>query len=156
MTDSNRSRWLSSVSQFYGIVSTLPHLEHAFAKDLGHTWESLRMESLEADSESARERQRVETILEGFDPKTSAAAMALASRFGARMTLPRLRKEAESLAKHFKGSLTPLERVHRRRKSVLLKWFDVNWPVIAPWMGAPDPMAPNVDALLMDDGLEWA
>jgi hypothetical protein len=115
------------------------------------------MESQESESESSQERRRIESMMQGFNSETSPAIRALVKRYGREMTLVRLRGEAEHLVTQFQGALTPLERVHKRRKSVLLKWFDDNWSVIELAESRPPTQGGLVhEEPHFDDVFEWA
>jgi hypothetical protein len=128
----DRARLFEALSRCYDLLSSFPGLENSVAKEVDALLRTLRMEEDETESESARERKRIEGMMRDFEPERSPAKIALTARYGRELTLVRLVAMAKSLVEQFKGAVTPLERIHKRRKSVLMQWFDRNWETIEP------------------------
>jgi hypothetical protein len=84
------------------------------------------------DQSSARlsttaERQRVETRLMGFDVNRSPAWQDIRSRFGDSLNQAELLSLAEVIGTEIG---VKVDREAKRRKEVLIKWFDENYPSI--------------------------
>lgn len=73
------------------------------------------------------EVERVENRLSGFDYKESPAWYAIREQFTSDVKQVHLRRIAEHIAQKLQINL---DRDAKRRKTVLLKWFDENWKVI--------------------------
>ena len=76
------------------------------------------------------ERERIQIRLSGFKPKSSFAYKELIARFG-NICHYDLLSIAQVLATA--AGLT-IDRDAKRRKSVLIKWFDENWITISPFL----------------------
>jgi hypothetical protein len=92
----------------------------------------LHQESSHRRSETISEMKGVEKMLDGFDPDRSPAIEGISRHFGLLPSRPELFSIAECLRDMQPTIMTPLTRMHRRRKMALLKWFDANWSVIQP------------------------
>jgi hypothetical protein len=77
------------------------------------------------------EKQRIASRLQGFNPKDNPAWSAITQKFGANIKQPELLSIATVLATN---ANIRLDRDAKRRKSVLLKWFEENWGAIAPFI----------------------
>jgi hypothetical protein len=151
----NRSRLNHSISCLYELVSKAPTVEPEVVRCLTMLLQFLNLDGSEGESESARERSRVDEFMRGFDPATSAAGLALAEHFGSDMTLNRLREFAARMTARLGRAVTPLERIHKRRKSVLIKWFDENWTAIEPMLAAEGSGPANAATWLNDVQFDW-
>ena len=83
-------------------------------------------------SETAnKEKRRIAQRLYGFNPKDNPAWYQITQKFGSNLKQPELLSIAEVCATsaHIK-----LDRDAKRRKSVLIKWFEENWPRISPYL----------------------
>lgn len=78
------------------------------------------------------ERERVKRRISGFDWRHSIAWQELTAQFGARLTQSELISIAELVSAHIK---LKLDRDAKRRKTVLIKWFQEHWIVIYPILG---------------------
>jgi hypothetical protein len=78
-----------------------------------------------------RERARIASRLDGFNPKDNEVWTALANRFGTRINKKNLVKIASILAAKVN---IRLDRDAKRRKTVLLKWFTENWVSLSPFL----------------------
>ena len=92
------------------------------------------MQSKEEKNKNAAEKDRnkVKERLEGFDIKNSAAMRYLASNFNEDLKHHQLFQLAEYLV-HINRKLS-LDREAKRRKAVLIKWFDDNLEIIKPML----------------------
>jgi hypothetical protein len=77
------------------------------------------------------EKQRIAGRLQGFNPKDNPVWTAITQKFGPNIKQPELLSIATVLATN---TNTRLDRDAKRRKSVLLKWFEENWAAIAPFI----------------------
>jgi hypothetical protein len=81
---------------------------------------------------SSDEIHRIQRRLNGFNWKKSQAWRHLSFQFGPTLTQEELVSIAELIA-HRTG--IRLDRDARRRKMVMLKWFEEHWTVIQPLLG---------------------
>lgn len=79
---------------------------------------------------SIEERKRVKKRMANFDRKDSQAWKFLSLIYGPQIKQDKLISIAEYVASCLK---IYIDRDARRRKSVLIKWFDENWNRIAPF-----------------------
>jgi hypothetical protein len=98
----------------------------------------LRQESFHRRSETIAEMRGVEQMLGDFNPETSPALAGITRHFGVIPSRPELFSIAQCLRDLDPDNLTPLARMHRRRKMALLKWFDANWTMIEPLLSRID------------------
>lgn len=77
--------------------------------------------------ESNTERRRIESRLNGFNPKDNRAWKAITEQFGVQIKQPELLSIATLVAEN---ANIKLDRDAKRRKTVLIKWFDEHWDVI--------------------------
>lgn len=75
------------------------------------------------------EKQRIAMRMEGFNQKDNSAWFELTKRFGQNIKRNELMNIAQVLAN---AADIKLDRDAKRRKSVLLKWFDEHWARIRP------------------------
>jgi hypothetical protein len=111
--------------------------EDQLATELRGLINVLLMTTPAGDSESERERRTLAPLMAGFDWQDSVAWRALAARHGSDLSHQRLIELAKEIKQQVGDSATPLMRIHRRRKAVLVKWFQINWTVIRPLVEAP-------------------
>jgi hypothetical protein len=78
---------------------------------------------------STLERTRVASRLSGFDSARSFAWREFCARFGASLNQAELLSVAQVLASE---AGVKVDREAKRRKEVLIKWFDENYLAIAP------------------------
>lgn len=77
------------------------------------------------------EKALLKEKLGGFDPKSSIAWTKLTDRYGPKISLD----EMLSLAQAVSSVLNvPLTREYKRRKDMLIKWFDEHFDVIWPFI----------------------
>ena len=81
-------------------------------------------------SHSELERRKVDERLRGFSLKTSRAWQEICSRFGSNLNQTELLSIAEVLGAQIG---VKVDREAKRRKEVLIKWFDENLAVILPY-----------------------
>jgi hypothetical protein len=77
------------------------------------------------------ERHQNAQRLRGFNQKESPAYQFLCNRYGRSLTRFELLSLAQVAAEQLK---IPLDRAARRRRTVLIKWYDENWGVVAPFL----------------------
>ena len=77
------------------------------------------------------EKKRIAMRMNGFDPKDNRVWSEIANRFGANVKQGELTNIAQVIAAH---AGIKLDRDAKRRKGVLLKWFDENWEKITPFL----------------------
>lgn len=77
------------------------------------------------------EKRRIRDRLNGFHPKQSLVWREIKRRFGNQLRHGELLSIAE-VAATFAGVF--LDRDAKRRKSVLIKWFQENWNVLLPYL----------------------
>ena len=82
-------------------------------------------------SEDSSERSRIARRLQGFDQRDNVAWLELSRRFGSNLKQGELQSIAQALAE---GAGIKLDRDAKRRKIVLLKWFEENWLTIKPFL----------------------
>jgi hypothetical protein len=81
--------------------------------------------------EDNQEKQRIAQRLQGFNSKDNPAWKAIAQRFGPAIKQGELLSIATVLAEN---ANIRLDRDAKRRKSVLLKWFEENWTAVSPFI----------------------
>jgi hypothetical protein len=126
-------------NQMYGLFGNIYTILHekeetrnGIAAGLDDIVRELRQESSHRRSETISEMRGVDQMLAGFDPTHSPALTGIIRHFGVSPTRPELFSIAQCVRGIQPTRMTPLTRMHRRRKMTLLKWFDVNWTVIEP------------------------
>ena len=77
------------------------------------------------------EKKRIALRMNGFDAKDNRVWAEIAKRFGVNVKQGELTNIAQVIAKH---AGIKLDRDAKRRKCVLLKWFDENWEKIYPFL----------------------
>lgn len=77
------------------------------------------------------EKRRIAMRMNGFDVKDNRVWAEIAKRFGVNVKQGELTNIAQVIAKH---AGIKLDRDAKRRKCVLLKWFDENWEKIYPFL----------------------
>jgi hypothetical protein len=87
--------------------------------------------SLFASVKPNGEKHRIANRLQGFNPKDNQVWSVLAQKFGSNIKQPELLSIAAVLSKN---ANVPLDRDAKRRKSVLLKWFEENWNAVYPFL----------------------
>ena len=80
---------------------------------------------------TTKEKERIASRLSGFNPKDNMVWHEITQRFGASIKQPELLSIATVLAQN---ANIKLDRDAKRRKSVLIKWFEENWAVIKPFL----------------------
>ena len=86
------------------------------------------------------EKKRISGRLSGFNPKESPVWKEITKRFGVNIKQPELVSIASVLA----GSANiKLDRDAKRRKTVLIKWFDENYAAISPFLDYVVLQEPN-------------
>jgi hypothetical protein len=78
-----------------------------------------------------RDRMFVKQCLRNFDPATSEAWKFLENRFGPDIPKPWLISLGRVLAQHLN---IPLAREYKRRKGMMIKWFDDHFEFIEPFI----------------------
>jgi hypothetical protein len=81
--------------------------------------------------EGSKEKERISDRLKDFNPKDSPVWQEITRRFGKNLKQPELLSMANVLAGN---ANIKLDRDAKRRKAVLLKWFEENWAVIQPYL----------------------
>jgi hypothetical protein len=80
---------------------------------------------------ATQERRRIADRLSGFDHRDNNVWKSLSQRFGTNVKQAELLSIALVLAER---AGINLDRDAKRRKSVLVKWFDENWGAIEPYL----------------------
>jgi hypothetical protein len=83
------------------------------------------------NSEGNKEKERIADRLNGFNVKDNSVWRAITKRFGANLKQQELLSIAKVLASH---ANVKLDRDAKRRKSVLVKWFDEHWEELTPFL----------------------
>ena len=78
-----------------------------------------------------KEKERIANRLANFNPKDTPVWREITQRFGSSIKQPELLSIATVLAQN---ANIKLDRDAKRRKSVLIKWFQENWQVIRPFL----------------------
>jgi hypothetical protein len=102
----------------------------------GDFFSTLKFPPIQADTPAPNrkqelEKQRVNARLEGFDPKSSVIGAAMTKQFGSNLTHSELVTIAGALAN--KAGIS-LDRDAKRRKTVLLKWFEEHSAELMPFL----------------------
>ncbi|KAH0792101.1 hypothetical protein GPJ56_003900 [Histomonas meleagridis] len=82
-------------------------------------------------SEASAEKKRITERLNGFNPRENNAWKEISRRFGASIKHPELLSIATVLANY---ANVRLDRDAKRRKTVLIKWFQENWATVSPYL----------------------
>jgi hypothetical protein len=77
------------------------------------------------------EKQRIADRLYGFDHRDNDVWKAISQKFGTNIKQQELLSIASVLAER---AGIRLDRDAKRRKSVLVKWFDENWAAVSPYL----------------------
>jgi hypothetical protein len=78
-----------------------------------------------------KEKDRIAGRLTGFNVKDNPAWKEITAKFGTNIKQPELLSIADVLARH---ANIKLDRDAKRRKAVLIKWFNENWTSLQPWL----------------------
>ena len=78
-----------------------------------------------------KEKERIANRLANFHPKDTVVWREITQRFGSSIKQPELLSIATVLAQN---ANIKLDRDAKRRKSVLIKWFQENWQIIRPFL----------------------
>ena len=89
--------------------------------------------------ENSREKDRISERMAGFNPKDNDVWRRITAKFGPNIKQPELLSIANVLAQNCN---VKLDRDAKRRKSVLIKWFEENWVTISPYL----------DYVVLEDG----
>jgi hypothetical protein len=81
--------------------------------------------------DTSKEKERIASRLNGFNSKDTSVWKAITQRFGNNIKQPELLSMAQVLASH---ANIKLDRDAKRRKCVLVKWFEENWAAIEPYL----------------------
>ena len=76
-----------------------------------------------------KERERVKKRVNGFEWRDSEVWIALTARFGQKLNHEELISIADLIASH---TNLKIDRDAKRRKIVLLKWFEEHWNIVRP------------------------
>ena len=95
--------------------------------------QELPQKSKVVSSYTVEERERVRRRVGGFDWKQSRVWRDLTAHFGPKVNHEELISIAELISKH---ANIKLDRDAKRRKVVLVKWFQEHWSMIQPLLGA--------------------
>lgn len=87
--------------------------------------------STPVQAEGNKEKERITNRLNGFNPKDNSAWREITNRFGNNIKQPELLSIATVLASN---ANIKLDRDAKRRKCVLIKWFEENWKAILPYL----------------------
>jgi hypothetical protein len=100
---------------------------------MGYSGQSVDFTQLAASAFAIdmREKARVARRLNGFNIKDTIVWKVMTRRFGGNIKHPELVSMAEVLSSH---ACITLDRDAKRRKSVLVKWFQENWASIEPYL----------------------
>ena len=74
-----------------------------------------------------KERERVKKRVDGFEWRDSEVWITLTAKFGPRLNHEELTSIAELIAGH---ADLKIDRDAKRRKVVLLKWFEEHWSIV--------------------------
>ena len=80
--------------------------------------------------EGNKEKERISNRLNGFDPKNNFVWKEITQKFGSNIKQQELLSIATVIADKAK---IKLDRDAKRRKTVLIKWFQENWDAIHPY-----------------------
>ena len=80
---------------------------------------------------ATREKNRIAQRLQGFNPKDNQAWYQITQKFGTNIKQPELLSIAQVCSS---SAGIKLDRDAKRRKSVLIKWFEENWAHIQPFL----------------------
>jgi hypothetical protein len=81
--------------------------------------------------DTSKEKDRIANRLSGFNSKDNRVWKTITEKFGTNIKQPELLSMASVLASH---ANIKLDRDAKRRKSVLIKWFEENWTAIEPFL----------------------
>jgi hypothetical protein len=84
-----------------------------------------------AQLDLSKEKDRIARRLGGSNAKDSPVWKAITQRFGSNIKQPELLSMAQVLAAQ---ANVRLDRDAKRRKSVLIKWFEENWTAVEPFL----------------------
>jgi hypothetical protein len=90
-----------------------------------------QLKTVASSGDPNKERDRIATRLNGFNSKDNIAWKTIAQRFGQNIKQAELLSMAEVVASQ---ANIKLDRDAKRRKSVLIKWFEENWVAIEPFL----------------------
>jgi hypothetical protein len=83
------------------------------------------------NGEVSKEKERISSRMAGFNPKDNDVWRKITERFGPNIKQPELLSIAQVLSS---SCNVKLDRDAKRRKSVLIKWFEENWGTISPFL----------------------
>jgi hypothetical protein len=130
MGDGGCRRLYPIFSEVYRLIAEHPELERTLTTELATIAKELRKENIRRRDESATEMKIVSKLTKDFDCQFSPAWKAICARFGENLKASELFSIAQTVYEKYSGQLSDLGRLQRRRKTVLLKWYDENWPFL--------------------------
>jgi hypothetical protein len=77
------------------------------------------------------EKERIASRLQGFDHRDNDVWKAISRKFGTNLKQEELLSIANVLAER---AGVHLDRDAKRRKAVLVKWFNENWAAVSPYL----------------------
>lgn len=86
---------------------------------------------MSTQSEPNQEKKRIANRLNGFNAKDNHVWREITQRFGVNIKQPELLSIAQVVATN---ANIKLDRDAKRRKTVLIKWFEENWSAISPFL----------------------
>lgn len=114
-----------SLSNYFNAIA---QMNYQFLYSQNHA-ELGNSNALSADKKARlREAKRIEERIGNFDPMNSAACIEIYFQFGKGVSQKHLTIIATNIVNNISG--LSLDRDAKRRKGVLLKWFDENWETI--------------------------
>jgi hypothetical protein len=81
--------------------------------------------------DGTKEKDRIAVRLSGFNVKDNPVWKEITAKFGTNIKQPELLSIADVLARH---ANIKLDRDAKRRKAVLIKWFNENWASLQPYL----------------------
>ena len=93
--------------------------------------ETMKAQTPAFEGSVTKEKERIANRLGNFNPKDTPVWREITQRFGSSIKQPELLSIATVLAQN---ANIKLDRDAKRRKSVLVKWFEENWQIIRPYL----------------------
>lgn len=113
-------------------MNDTPQLQHSNPSFIPTTFSEITpVSNIPSMEPQNKEKDRIHSRLDGFNPKDNEVWKVITSKFGPNIKQPELLSIASVCAQN---ANLKLDRDAKRRKSVLIKWFYENWAAISPYL----------------------
>jgi hypothetical protein len=127
-----RAQLYFAIGRIYSLLAYFPELEAQHIKQLRQLIDSLECVDAKKRNESADEVKKVKQLMKDFSQDESLAWKQMCNHFGRELQHSELFSLAQTIAELHGSELSAPGRLERRRRTMLIRWFDSNWEIIEP------------------------